>query len=126
MSRIVARLLGAGLGLTLAASVQASPKGYDIDRLLRQEAPKWLHGPAAAPAPIPMPQYQQPPLAAPQPLDRIPRMPAPAVLPEDSALAVPPPLPTPQRNYDVQQPQHTIRGPSSPRSTVSGAWTPLR
>lgn len=135
MSRIVARLIGAGLGLTMAASAHASPKGYDVDRLLRQGTPEWLHGPSAAPvpAPAPAPQYQQQPLAAPQPLDRIPRMPAPAVLPDDGALTVPPPLPPPGRgmpqpNYGARQtPQRqVIRAPGSPRSSVSGAWSPPR
>ena len=132
MSRIVARLAGAGLILAFGMSAHASPKGYDVDRLLRQPAPDWLHAPAAPP------QHQAAPLAyAPQPLDRIPRMPAPAVLPVDDALTVPPPLPVDQAPIPAQTyqapPQQTptaarqvIRAPGSPRYTVSGAWTPRR
>ena len=116
MSRIVARLAGAGLILAFGMSAHALPKGYDVDRLLRQPAPLAY---------------------APQPLDRIPRMPAPAVLPVDDALTVPPPLPVDQAPIPAQTyqapPQQTppaarqvIRAPGSPRSTVSGAWTPRR
>lgn len=137
MSRIVARLAGAGLILAFGMSAHASPKGYDVDRLLRQPAPDWLHAPAAPP------QHQAaPPAYAPQPLDRIPRMPAPAVLPDDGALTVPPPLPVDQAPIPSQayqapplhtSPQQTppvarqvIRAPGSPHSTVSGAWAPRR
>ena len=132
MSRIVARLAGAGLILAFGMSAHASPKGYDVDRLLRQPAPDWLHPPAA-----PMQTEAAPPAYAPQPLDRIPRMPAPAVLPEDGALTVPPPLPAyqapiPAQTYQTPPLQaapaarEVIRAPGSPRSTVSGAWSPRR
>ncbi|MBT6314425.1 MAG: hypothetical protein HOJ21_14580 [Alphaproteobacteria bacterium] len=133
MSRIVARLAGAGLILAFGMSAHASPKGYDVDRLLRQPTPDWLHAPASPP------QYQAaPPAYAPQPLDRIPRMPAPAVLPEEGALTVPPPLPVYQAPPPQTSPLQTsplqtapaarqvIRAPGSPRSTVSGAWSPRR
>jgi hypothetical protein len=123
MSRIVARTAGAALVLALATSAQASPKGYDVDRLLRQGAPEWLHAPASAPAP-----QQAPPAYAPQPLDRIPRMPAPALLPKDNALTVPPPLPETHQAMPPAMPtqRQIIRAPGSPRSTVSGAWSPRR
>jgi len=130
MSRIVARLAGAGLILAFGVNAHASPKGYDVDRLLRQPAPDWLHAPAAPP------QHQAAqPDYPPQPLDRIPRMPAPAILPAEGALAVPPPLPAYQAPISAQTYQaphlqtppasHRIIGaPGSTRSTVSGAWTP--
>lgn len=132
MSRIVARLAGASLILTLSLSAHASPKGYNVDRLLRQGAPDWLHAPALPP------QRQAPPPAyAPRPLDRIPRMPAPAIMPENGGLVAPPPLPAyqapaPAQTYNPPTRNNTpaarqiIRAPGSPRSTVSGAWTPRR
>ncbi len=130
MSRIVARLASAGLILAFGMSAHASPKGYDIDRLLRQPAPDWLHAPAAPPQ-----HHAAQPAHAPQPLDRIPRMPAPAVLPAEGALTVSPPLPAYRAPISAQTykapplqappaSRRIIRAPGSPRSTVSGAWTP--
>jgi len=130
MSRIVARLAGAGLILAFGMSAQASPKGYNVNRLLRQPAPDWLHAPVAPPK-----HQAAQPAYAPQPLDRIPRMPAPAVLPEEGALTVPPPLPAYQAPIPAQTYQapplkipsasrRIIRAPGSPRSTVSSAWMP--
>ena len=101
MSRIVARLAGACLILAFGMSPHASPKSYDVDCLLRQPAPDWLHPPTAA-AQV----EAAPPAYAPHPLDRIPRIPAPTVLPEDGALTVPPPLPAYEVPPCKQRQQH--------------------
>ena len=55
------------LAAALDAPAAASPKGYDIERLLRQEMPAWRTGRPVQPAPQA------------RPLDRIPNVPAPAL-----------------------------------------------
>lgn len=113
MSRIVARraiaigILAVSLGICAvgfgADRADASPKGYDVERLLRQGVPVWLHdaAPRAASAPYASqpqapyaPQLQPQAPLQPQPLNRLPNVPAPSIFPGEPDLVTPPPLQT--------------------------------
>ncbi len=107
----------------LTNGAAASPKGYDIEALLRQDLPSWRQssGPAAPPPqarPLqrlpspPPPVYTQPPSAA--PAVAAPILP-PVVLP-----TAPPAMPT----ATPAAGRRVIRTTEAPRSTVSGAWSP--
>jgi|GEM_PF-2075895 len=130
--------LGFGLALALAAfaiDADASPKGYDIERLMRQEMPGWRSG-----------RYQAAPQPQPRPLERIPTVPAPAFAPPAESPAPAPaaatPIPPPPPLAPAAKPMmrdapasagtgavstgtpsgRVIQAPGAPRSTVSGAW----
>lgn len=74
MNRTFATALA--IAALVAASAEASPKGYDIERLLRQDLPAWRSGAATPAAPPPA-----------RPLERLPNVPAPAVVPQQPQAA---------------------------------------
>lgn len=98
---------------TLAATAEASPRGYGIERLLGQDMPDWRLGRTAAPAPEA------------RPLERLPTVPAPAITPRAPEPAASlPRAPTPSSAAPPADAAEirVIQKPGRPRSTVSGAW----
>jgi len=148
------RTIAIGTGLTLGAAAlalvvvattpaNASPKSYDIETLLRQDMPSWRN---AAVRPVPPPQggpLNRPQMApsapafAPRPAAPPPAFPAPApAFTAPAVVSAPPPAalpPAPQVRAEPppaafspapQTGRRVIQAPGSPRSTVSGAWSP--
>ncbi|MGZ0188251.1 MAG: hypothetical protein ACKVH0_09640 [Alphaproteobacteria bacterium] len=112
MKQNMTLVLAVSLTVLLAAgNARATPKGYDVSRFLQEGLPDWRGG-TTEPAPLPPAR----------PLDRLPYVPAPAILPEtQTGLTQPPPLPA----YTAPG-RRVIQAPGAPRSSVSGAWAPRR
>ncbi len=119
----------AAIAAAVATGASASPKGYDIERFLEEGLPGWRTGAEPAPPPAPIAR----------PLDRLPNVPSPAVLPDPgpepgpepgeapaAATIDPPPAPTQYAPMTDERPQRVINAPGSPRSTVAGAWAAPR
>lgn len=132
------RLLGPALALAVVGGLfaapqpaAASPKGYDIEHLLRQGLPQWrLEEAAPAPETAPRPAPGPAPALAPivRPLERLPNVPAPAYVPAPGGsgdLTAPPPLPAdapPPPDRAAAGDRAVIQAPGAPRSTTAGAW----
>lgn len=99
MTTRMAALPAMFVGLALAISAEASPRGYDVKGLLEQGLPAWREG-------------RMPPAPAPkgEPLKNLPEMPAPTLRPATELQPAP------------AAPPRSIRSEDAPRSKASGAW----